>query len=167
MTSTVTVNVCVTVTVTVIVTVTVTVTVAVVVTVMHVWLGMWHFHCHPCKLHLSSNSSRNAAILQQQQQQQQQQPQYKAYTSCAYFSAAAGSLIGYFSHNNGCLPEEKYLYTKLVIPYSTVSDATGSEDLRLCSQPGAVVAFSMSKLPVFRMSVRGTCCKARPENTLY
>ena len=82
--------------------------------------------------------------------------------------AAASSLsISYLGHKIGCLPEEEYLYTKLVIPYSTVSDATGSEDLRLCSQPGAVAAFSMSKLPVLRMSVRGTCCRTRPENTLH
>lgn len=82
--------------------------------------------------------------------------------------ATAGSLsISFLGHNNECLPEEECLYTKLVIPHSIVSDATSSEDLRLCSQPGAVAAFSMSKLPVLRMLLRGTCFRTRPENTLY
>ena len=49
-----------------------------------------------------------------------------------------------------------YRYTKLPTPYSRASPM-GLAALRLCSHPGAAEAFSMLKLPVFRMSFRGTC----------
>ena len=117
--------------------------------------------CRSTRGSCSSGSSRSARLIQAAQASVRL---CGSVSAARYHAGAAASsrLSSYFGHNTGCVQEVEYLYTKLVMPYSTVSDATGSEDLRLCSQPGAVAAFSMSKLPVFKMSVRGTCCKARP-----